>query len=167
MFFDIFIDNADLDNEENCVETEEQFQLQPDETNSKYVYVNTRVDYQHRSSSLDCIWLYEYVRYYRKKPIDAKDRKYLEDQSIRKDIQSADNVRRGRPPSEREPFLPGHPQASSHINVKRVNPIIPILLGPSIPRKDREDTRERYCRAILALFSPWRSISDLCDPNQT
>ncbi len=148
------------------METEEQFLLQPDDTNTKYVYVNTRLDYQHRSKSLDYICLYDYIRFYRKKPIDAKDREYLKTQSTPKNIQSKD-VRRGRPASEREPFLSGHPQFSSHINVKRVKPVVPVLLGPPIPRRDREDTKERYCRAILALFSPWRSISDLCHIDQT
>lgn len=157
----------DLGNEENCMEAEEQFLLQSDNTNTQYVYVNTRVDYQHRSTSLDTICLYDYIRYYRKKSTDEKDRKYLKDQSSPKDIQSQETVRRGRPPSEREPFLSGHPQASSHINVKRVTPIIPVLLGPPIPRRDREDTKERYSRSILALFTPWRSISDLCDPDET
>lgn len=129
--------------------------------------MNTRVDYQYRSASLDGICLYDYVRLYRKKPVDTKDRKYIKDQSTLKNAQSEENIRRGRPPSEREPFLSGHPQASSHINVKRVTPVIPILLGPSISRRDREDTKERYCRSILALFSPWRSISDLCSPDET
>ena len=46
-------------------------------------------------------------------------------------------------------------------------PQVPILFGPQIPRKDREDTRERYCRALLALFVPWRTVRDLCDVNQT
>ncbi|CAF1554069.1 unnamed protein product, partial [Adineta ricciae] len=32
--------------------------------------------------------------------------------------------------------------------------------------RDREDTQERYCRAILTLFVPWRNVSDLCDVNQ-
>lgn len=158
--------DVDFENEENCIETEEQFLLQPDATNTKYVYVNTRVDYQHRSRSLDCICLYDYVRFYRKKPIDAKDKKYLKNQSASKNIQSED-IRRGRPASERESFLPRHPQTSSHINVKRVKPVVPVLLGPPIPRHDREDTKERYCRSILALFAPWRSISDLCDIDQT
>lgn len=167
IYFNISIDDVDVGNEENCMESEEQFLLQRADTNAQYVYVNTRVDYQHRSASLSSICLYDYVRYYRKKPTDAKDRKYLQDQSILKDIQSEENVRRGRPPSEREPFLSGHPQASSHINVKRATPVIPMLLGPPIPRRDREDTKERYCRSILTLFSPWRSISDLCNPDET
>ena len=148
------------------METDEQFLLQADETNTKYVYVNTRIDYQNRSTSLDYICLYDYIRLYRKKPMDEKDRKYLKTQSAPKIIQSKD-VRRGRPASEREPFRSGHPQASSHINVKRVKSVVPVLLGPPIPRRDREDTKERYCRSILALFLPWRSISDLCDIDQT
>jgi hypothetical protein len=36
-----------------------------------------------------------------------------------------------------------------------------------VPRRDRDDTRERYCRSILTLFVPWRSIEDICYVNQT
>lgn len=156
---------VDVENEENCIESEEQFLLEPDDTNTKYVYVNTRIDYQYRSSSLENICLYDYIRFYRKKPIDAKDRKYLKIQSAPKNLQVED-VRRGRPPSEREIFLSVHPQASSHINVKRGVPVVPVLLGPPIPRRDREDTKERYCRSVLTLFTPWRSVTDLCNPGQ-
>ena len=49
------------------METEEQFLLQPAELNTKYVYVNTRIDYQYRSASLHNICLYDYIRFYRKK----------------------------------------------------------------------------------------------------
>jgi hypothetical protein len=44
---------------------------------------------------------------------------------------------------------------------------VPILYGPQIPRCDRDDTRERYCRALLTLFVPWRTVADLCDVEQT
>ncbi|CAF4380713.1 unnamed protein product [Rotaria magnacalcarata] len=40
---------------------------------------------------------------------------------------------------------------------------VPVLYGPQIPRQDRDDTRERYCRAILTLFVPWRTVTDICD----
>lgn len=148
------------------MESEEQFLLEPNDTNTKYVYVNTRVDYQYRSTSLNNTCLYDYIRFYRKKPIDAKDRKYLDTQLKSKNLESED-VRRGRPPSERELFLSEHPQVSSHINVKRTTPVVPVLIGPAIPRREREDTKERYCRSILTLFSPWRSVTDLCDVDQT
>jgi hypothetical protein len=42
-----------------------------------------------------------------------------------------------------------------------------VLIGPQIPRKDREETQERYSRAIATLFIPWRSVKDLCDSNQS
>jgi hypothetical protein len=148
------------------VETEEQFLLQPAETNTKYVYVNTRVDYQYRSVSLDNMCLYDYVSFYRKKPIDAKDRKQLKTQLEAKSTELRDS-RRGRPVSERENFQVGHPQVASHINIKRIKTVVPILLGPPVPRRDRDDTRERYCRSILTLFVPWRSIQDICDVDQT
>ncbi|CAF5021803.1 unnamed protein product, partial [Rotaria socialis] len=35
------------------------------------------------------------------------------------------------------------------------------------PRKEREETTERYSRALLTLFVPWRSVHDLCALNQT
>ena len=155
-----------MGNEENCTETEEQFLLQPAETNTKYVYVNTRVDYQYRSALLDNMCLYDYLSLYRKKPIDAKDRKQLKAQLEARSTEPKDS-RRGRPVSERENFQVGHPQVASHISVKRLKSVVPILLGPSIPRRDRDDTKERYCRSVLTLFLPWRSVQDVCDVDQT
>ena len=48
-----------------------------------------------------------------------------------------------------------------------MKPVVPVLLGPPVPRRDRDDTRERYCRAILTLFFPWRSIQDVCNVDQS
>ncbi|CAF5043370.1 unnamed protein product, partial [Rotaria magnacalcarata] len=50
---------------------------------------------------------------------------------------------------------------------KHTNPVVPVLVGPQIPRQEREETRERYSRALLTLFVPWRSVHDLCALNQT
>ncbi|CAF5162023.1 unnamed protein product [Rotaria sp. Silwood1] len=44
---------------------------------------------------------------------------------------------------------------------------VPILYDPQIPRRDCDDNRERYSRALLTLFVPWRAVTDLCDVNQT
>ncbi|KAI0335959.1 hypothetical protein GY45DRAFT_1228577, partial [Cubamyces sp. BRFM 1775] len=33
--------------------------------------------------------------------------------------------------------------------------------GPSMPRGDRDCSRERYCRLMLLLFKPWRQPQDL------
>lgn len=73
----------------------------------------------------------------------------------------------GRPPQERYAFLAEHPQASSHGVTKRLTPVVPVLTGPQIPRRDRDGTRDRYSRAIATLFIPWRSVKDLCHVDET
>lgn len=45
--------------------------------------------------------------------------------------------------------------------------VIPVLIGPQIPRKDREETMEKYCRAILTLFVPWSTCTDLCNARES
>ena len=45
--------------------------------------------------------------------------------------------------------------------------MVPVLVGPAIPRQDREDTAERYARAILTLFYPWTTVFDICHVNQS
>ncbi|CAF4826013.1 unnamed protein product [Rotaria sp. Silwood1] len=74
---------------------------------------------------------------------------------------------KGRPPNERYPFQKQHPQTTTHLMMKYSQSHVPILYGPQIPRRDRDDTRERYSRALLTLFVPWRTVADLCDVNQT
>jgi hypothetical protein len=110
--------------------------------------------------------LYDYVRFYRKKLIDANDKKQLQFLDATELIELTDS-RRGRPPCERVLFEASHPQASSHLNIKRTKSVVPVLLGPAIPRRDRDDMKERYCRSILTLFVPWRTTVDLCDIDQT
>ncbi|CAF4676749.1 unnamed protein product, partial [Rotaria socialis] len=78
-------------------------------------------------------------------------------------IQSAES----RPPNERYPFQKQQPQATAYLMLKYSNRHVPILYGPKIPRRDRDETRERYSRAPLTLFVPWRTVADLCDFNQT
>ncbi|CAF1255737.1 unnamed protein product [Rotaria sordida] len=73
----------------------------------------------------------------------------------------------GQPPNERSPFRKQHPQVSTHLMMKYSGPHVPILYGPQIPRRGRDDTRERYSRALLTLFVLWRTVTDLCGPNQT
>ncbi|TEB38497.1 hypothetical protein FA13DRAFT_1576574, partial [Coprinellus micaceus] len=33
--------------------------------------------------------------------------------------------------------------------------------GPALPRRDRPDVYERYCRLMLTFFKPWRTADDL------
>ena len=143
---------------------EEQFQVQLSENDKKYVLVNTRMDYQYRSDLLENMCLYDFVSKLYKKKMNSTDLRYLSETVA--PIEKAAN-RRGRPPHKRYPFQKEHPQATTHVMMEYSQLHVPVLYGPQIPRRDRDDTRERYSRAILTLFVPWRTVLDLCDVNQT
>ena len=104
----------------------------------KLILVNLRVDYQCRSIALESICLYEYVSHFDRKSFNDKDREIV-DHSLRGVAQYPSGS--GRPLQERYTFTAKHPQAKSRGIIKRTKPVVPVLVGPQIPRRDRE---ERY-----------------------
>lgn len=75
---------------------------------------------------------------------------------------------RGRPREERGTFMPDHPQYETHLLRKRVVWVIPVVLGPRIPRNDRSpEELEDWCRSVLVLFLPWRTPADLKYPQES
>lgn len=161
------MDDDNFDDEENIDKDspdEEQFRIQMSETENNYILVNTRIDYQYRSAAIDKLCLYDFISAMYKKKMNAADRNYLSQITETSDVVA---TRKGRPVSKRYTFQNEHPQATTHLIMEHSEPQVPVLFGPQIPRKDREDMRERYCRAVLTLFLPWRTVQDLCDSNQT
>ncbi|KAE9388264.1 hypothetical protein BT96DRAFT_836477, partial [Gymnopus androsaceus JB14] len=69
-------------------------------------------------------------------------------------------------------FQPAHPQYSTHC-LKEITDSekarIPVLVGYSIPRNDKEDQEIKYAVAMLALFKPWSNnkLSPLKPEGQT
>ncbi|CAF1369348.1 unnamed protein product [Adineta steineri] len=150
--------------EETTVMMNEQFSIEQSTDPQKLVLINLRIDYQLRSPALETVCLYEFVSLFHRKSFTDKDRLNTDRPSTStEDIQ----LNSGRPRQERYSFMIEHPQAKSHGIIKRIKPIVPVLLGPQIPRKDRAETQERYSRAIATLFIPWRSVKDLCAVNQS
>ncbi|KAJ7868203.1 hypothetical protein B0H14DRAFT_2346654, partial [Mycena olivaceomarginata] len=46
-------------------------------------------------------------------------------------------------------------------------PVVNVLLGETIARPDRSpEERERWARAMLILFKPWRTLHDLKDVHE-
>ncbi|CAF4056340.1 unnamed protein product [Rotaria sp. Silwood2] len=113
--------------------------------------------------STTCVYTTSSAHYIRKK-MNTSDFKYLSESAA--SVEKNAN-RKGRPHNERFPFQQQHPQATTHLMMKYSQLHVPILYGPQIPRQDRDDTRERYSRALLTLFVPWRTVTDLCSANQT
>ena len=126
------------------------------------VLFNRRVDYQIRSPLLNHVCLYSFFSEYRKAKMTLRDKNLLQG-----DSQPATTISRGRPLNDRWLFRADHPQYSTHILIRRSFAVVPVLVGPAIPRQDREDTAERYARAILTLFHPWTTVFDICDVNQS
>ncbi|KAJ7902452.1 hypothetical protein B0H13DRAFT_1621368 [Mycena leptocephala] len=61
-----------------------------------------------------------------------------------------------------------HDQHTTHLSRFRTVPIVNVLLGDRIPRPDRSPAeREKWCRAMLILFKPWRSLVDLKTVNES
>ena len=154
-------DDETINNEKN---DEEHFQIQSAENDNSYVLVNTRIDYQYRSDTLKNMCLYDFVSILYKKKMNTTDLKYLSKTAVPVE----ENVnKKGRPPNERYSFQKQHPQAATYLMMKYSQSRVPILYGPQIPRRDRDDTRERYSRALLTLFVPWRTVADLFSATQT
>lgn len=139
--------------------TEEQFLVcieQKDTNTSSVILHNTRIDYQYRPENpiLEKTCLYDFVANYE---IEKK-----------KEITNGQesNIHNKFPLLERFDFHNDHPLKESHV-LKSCAHKIPVLLGPRIPNKNNEETKERYSRAILTLFHPWRDINDLCNINES
>jgi hypothetical protein len=158
------IDFVEDEEEANAVVMEEHFSIEQSTDPQKLVLVNLRIDYQFRSSALESVCLYEFVSLFHRRLFTDKDRHITNHPSPNiEDVRSVP----GRPPQERYTFMTEHPQSRSHGIIKRPKPVIPVFIGPQIPRKDREETQERYSRATATLFIPWRSVKDLCHSNQS
>ncbi len=69
----------------------------------------------------------------------------------------------GRTPLARDKFMDEHPESKTHLSLLRSigKEYVPVPLGRSIYRCDRDDVKEEYCRLMLLLFKPWRDSMDL------
>ncbi|CAF3769591.1 unnamed protein product [Rotaria sordida] len=155
--FESFHENYEQDDEQN-----ESFELEAGIDEEHLVLCNKRIDYELRSLELSHVCLYDFYSEYRKTKITTADKVLFEVNSI-----PTSEARRGRPLNDRWLFQPNHPQYFSHLIIRRSFNVVPVLIGPAIPRRDREDTAERYARAILTLFYPWRSPLNVCELDQT
>ena len=121
--------------------------------------INQKQDYLLRPDTepFNSMSLYQFVGL-TEKVTSSNDNSRLRDPAIISDSSRP----RGRPRADRGTFLPTHPDFTTHLVRHRVIWVIPVLLGPRIPRHDGNDEeRELWSRIILTLFVPWRSPADL------
>ena len=80
----------------------------------------------------------------------------------RKKRKSNDTIsNKGRPKSQTYNLINKHLQSESHELFEKKEEEVAIILGTSIPRKNDSDNRGLYCKLLLSLFKPFRSITDL------
>jgi len=68
---------------------------------------------------------------------------------------------RGRKKIVRYGFLAGHKECDRKFVRLRKYDVVPVPIGPGIPRRDSPEVYARYCRLMLILFKAWRQPSDL------
>jgi hypothetical protein len=65
-------------------------------------------------------------------------------------------------------FLASHPQSCTHILRIRKCEHVPVLLGSRFPNPDDgEVVKEEWCKSMMYLFVPWRTLEDLRAPEQS
>ncbi|PPQ74673.1 hypothetical protein CVT26_005519, partial [Gymnopilus dilepis] len=61
-----------------------------------------------------------------------------------------------------------HPQRGTHRVCMRTKPVLPVMLGPSLPsKKNSTETIDAWAKQVLVLFKPWRTIHDLKRDDQS
>ncbi|KZT57582.1 hypothetical protein CALCODRAFT_508697 [Calocera cornea HHB12733] len=59
-------------------------------------------------------------------------------------------------------FAPSHPQAKTHCLRRVRKEYVPTVIGSTLPRQGvTDEEREGWCRAMVILFKPWRTLYDL------
>ena len=70
------------------------------------------------------------------------------------------STKRRRPRVE---FLQEHPESFTHYQKVQLhaNRLVPVPVGPFLPQRDRDDSKERHARLMLILLKPWSTVNDL------
>jgi hypothetical protein len=165
-----------LDDTEICISLDDKGKL--------HASIDPVTDYRLRGHELDDVCVWDFIartKKVTKKSVESKLKERFEagdneednDESSDDEDEGDDNkipseniwtsIRRARPkvPFLQEPEM--HNQCDTHlIYVNHPDRrCVPVSSGPGLPRRDRAETYLRYCRLMLILFKPWRTVSDL------
>ncbi|EAU85037.2 hypothetical protein CC1G_04133 [Coprinopsis cinerea okayama7 len=116
----------------------------------RYVQLSCTFDYVYRPSVVESLPVYDFVRCCKRVQVS----------SVHRDKRTL--------PRGTFAFGPDHPLADSHglrVNTKAMEYVVPNLLGGTLPRPGVGSENE-YGVAMLALFVPWRSGTDLRAPGE-
>jgi hypothetical protein len=118
-------------------------------------------DYIYRPKDYNDISLYDWIQCH----VKIKKRARQSDNDADDDVEEEDHNGNKASADAYTRFLLAHSQYNTHqVKVDPCRRIthIPNFLGGALPRKDQGDS-EFYCKTMLMLFKPWRTINDLKD----
>ncbi|KAJ7055709.1 hypothetical protein C8F01DRAFT_993760, partial [Mycena amicta] len=87
-----------------------------------------------------------------------------ENQDVEEDLMVSQAYKRPR-----VNLLPGHDQETTHLLKVRApdDALVPVPIGPGLPRRDQPPSYAKYCRLMLILLKPWRKAEDLRTDGQS
>lgn len=173
--------DEDEDSEDNDAYLET---VQPDEVtigrtaDGELVELSSQVaDYLMRGEGLEHLSLWDFVSRVDKvsagtQTARPEDNIGLQGSDGHDDGQPPVNVGEPEPSAHRRtfvPFLADHPEYGRRRSkvLTLSEQFVPVPIGPALPRADRPDQRQRYCRLMLLLFTPWRTSADLKQEDET
>lgn len=122
-------------------------------------------DYQLRGKKLKNVCLWDYLSSVEKTSVASRDNQNgnrcideEEEEDETADLLSPTTWKRARAGFDIE-----HPESATHVQ-KVIHPIrrhVPVPLGPSIPRRDRQKELEKHQRLMLIFFKPWKQPREL------
>lgn len=131
--------------------------LEPDASGSIRPRASQVIDYIYRGAQFESYSVWDCVR-----KLDKIS--HTDSNSEANEVNAPSRTRKkGRKLHKRSEFMNEHPECETHILRERQESkqYIVVPIGPAIPRRDREEVKEKYAKTMLLLFKPWRTLTDL------
>ncbi len=119
-------------------------------------------DYLLRGKDLETLSLWEYISLVQKIPKKKSNLEHDGHETALNMNHIEDENSYCRPKFN---FQPSHPDYATHMQEIRhpARRPLPTPIGPSLPRRDKTETKEKYCRLMLLLLKPWIHPQDLIE----
>lgn len=172
---------SEADDDVLADDDEEEVSFHVDERGNVAVLADQVSDYTMRPRELEDLSLWEFVakaeKVYVRRSAAVENDDEISDSDVEEvppNEQESENETRNENMSkpsgrakEKYRFMSGHKEYNRKQVRLHNRHVVPVPIGPSMPRRDQTDAYPRYCRLMLILFKPWRTLLDLRDGSQS
>ncbi|GAA5951502.1 hypothetical protein JCM10213_002746 [Rhodosporidiobolus nylandii] len=137
------------DEDDHAGSEEEQAALQVDAESGEVIEYNQVEDYVCRHPELEGVSFYLFC--------------------ARFEVKKKSKIKKSATASRQFYFTDAHPRHKTHAAHERETAAVPVLQGPTVPRRGHTSAavRTKYARSVLTLFRPWRALGDLVEDGET